>query len=167
MFHLDDLPNELFLIIFSYLTKFELLESFLKLNIRFNILLSNYIHHLYFSSILTKNQLDKYSQSYFPFINNYIYSLTFDNYQIGNDFLEKTKFIQLENLSRIKLIDNGIDLQEDLLQRFKPDTLNLVITSLNQENKRWKFLSTSVKRLQIELETGENAKKYLRSDFSF
>jgi len=167
MFHLEDLPNELFLIIFSYLTKFELLESFLKLNIRFNILLSNYIHHLYFSSILSKNQLDKYSQNYFPFINNYIYSLTFDNYQIGNDFLEKTKFIQLENLSRIKLIDNGIDLQEDLLQRFKPDTLNLVITSLNQENKRWKFLSTSVKRLQIELETGENAKKYLRSDFSF
>jgi hypothetical protein len=42
-----------------------------------------------------------------------------------------------------------------------------VITSLNQENKRWKFLSTSVKRLQIELETGENAKKYLRSAFSF
>jgi len=167
MFHLEDLPNELILIIFSYLTKFELLESFLKLNIRFNILLSNYIHHLYFSSILTKNQLDKYSQNYFPFINNYIYSLTFDNYQIGNDFLEKTKFIQLENLSRIKLIDNGIDLQEDLLQRFKPDTLNLVITSLNQENKRWKLLSTSVKRLQIELETGENAKKYLRSTFSF
>jgi hypothetical protein len=167
MFHLEDLPNELFLIIFSYLTKFELLESFLKLNIRLNILLSNSIHHLYFSSILTKNQLDTYSQNYFPFINNYIYSLTFDNYQIGNDFLEKTKFIQLENLSRIKLIDNGIDLQEDLLQRFKPDTLNLVITSLNQENKRWKFLSTSVKRLQIELETGENAKKYLRFGFSF
>jgi hypothetical protein len=93
--------------------------------------------------------------------------LTFDNYQIGNDFLEKTKFVQLENLSRIKLIDDGIDLQEDLLKRFKPDILNIVITSLNQDNKPWKFLSTSVKRLQIELETGENAKKYLRFGFSF
>ena len=167
MFHLEDLPNELFLIIFSYLTKFELLESFLKLNLRFTILLSKHIHHINLSSTLTRSQLDKYSKNDFPHINNYIYSFTFDNYQIGKDFLEKTKLIQSENLYQIKLIDNGIDLEEDLLERFKPDILNIVITSLNHENKRWKFLSTSVKRLQIELETGENAKKYFKFSVSF
>ena len=89
MFHFEDLPNELVLIIFSYLTKFELLESFLKLNQRFNILLLKYIHHINLSSILTKIQLDKYLNNYLPLINNHIYSFTFDNYQIGNIFLKK------------------------------------------------------------------------------
>ncbi|CAF0844300.1 unnamed protein product [Adineta steineri] len=165
MIYLEDLPNELILSLFSYLTKFELLKSFLKLNIRFNILLSNYIHHINLSSILTKNQIDKYSKNYFPYINNDIYSLTFDNYEIGKYFLEKIKFIQLENLYKIKLIDNGIDLQDGLFEIFKPNILNLVITSLSQEKKRWKFSSTSIKQLQIELQTGDIAKNFLTNQF--
>jgi hypothetical protein len=161
MFYLEELPNEIFLIIYSYLTKFELLESFLTLNQRLNDLLSKYVNHINLSSILTNNQLNRFSKNYFPHINSYISSLTIDNYYIGNDFLEKTKFIQLDNLYRVKLVDNGIDLQHDLLQRFKPEILNIVITSLNQESKHWKFVSTSLKRLEIDLEIGEYAKKYV------
>ena len=72
-------------------------------------------------------------------------------------FFEQTKF---ENLYRIKLIDNGINLQDDFLQRFQPDILNIVMTSLNHDDKQYGFLSKSLKRLEIELFIGENAKKY-------
>jgi hypothetical protein len=167
MFYFDELPNELILMIFSYLTKFELLESFLKLNTRFNCLLSKYIHHINLSSIFTKNEINKFSKDYFSYIKNEIYSLTIDNYQIGKDFLQTTKSIQLENLFRIKLIDHGIDLQQELLKRFNPEVLTVVITSLNQENKQWELASTSVKRLEIEFETGEIAKKYFTNSLCF
>lgn len=153
MFCLEDLPNELFLIIFSYLKKYELIKSFYELNKRLNSILFKFVYHINLSSIITKDQLEKYLNIY-----SFIYSLTIDNYQIGNYFFEKIKFIQLENLYRIKLIDNGIH----LLERIKPDVLNIVITSLNHENK---FLLTSLKRLEIEFQIGEYAKKYFLSFF--
>jgi hypothetical protein len=153
MFCLEDLPNELFLIIFSYLKKYELIKSFYELNKRLNSILFKFVYHINLSSIITKDQLEKYLNIY-----SFIYSLTIDNYQIGNYFFEKIKFIQLENLYRIKLIDNGIH----LLERIKPDVLNIVITSLNYENK---FLLTSLKRLEIEFQIGEYAKKYFLSFF--
>jgi len=152
MFCLEDLPNELFLIIFSYLKKYQLIQSFFQLNKRLNSILFKFVYHINLSSIITKDQLDKYLNIY-----SFIHSLTIDNYHIGNYFLDKIKFIQLQNLYRIKLIDNGINLQENLLKIFKPDVLTIVITSLNQEKK---FLLTSVKRLEIEFQIGEYAKKY-------
>ncbi len=59
MFYLEELPNEIILIIYSYLSKFDLLESFLKLNQRLNNLLSRYLNHINLSSILPNNQIEK------------------------------------------------------------------------------------------------------------
>ncbi|CAF1004696.1 unnamed protein product [Adineta ricciae] len=114
-----------------------------------------------FSSVLSKQQIDKYAQKFLPFIRNSIYSFTFDDYHIGRTFFDQTRSIRLENLSQIKLIDHGIDLQDDFLGQFRPETLNLVITSFNQTCKPCKLLSTSIKRLHIEFETGDDAKHYL------
>lgn len=162
MHYFDELPNELFLIIFSYLEKSQLIESFFQLNKRLNNLLLKYIYHINLSSILTKNQFNQFLKIY-----SFIYSLNIENYQIGNDFIQKFKFIPLENLYRIKLLDYGIDLYEEILQRFKPEILNIVITSLNQDNKSYQFFSTSLKQLEIEFQIGEYAKKYFHINFLF
>lgn len=154
MFCLEDLPNELFLLIFSYLKKFELIESFLQLNNRLNNLLLKYISHINLSTIFRKNEIN-----HFLNINSFISSITIDNYQIGNYFIDK---INLENLYRIKFIDNGIDLQEKFFEKFQPEILNIVITSSNSNDKQCKFISKSLKRLEIEFQSGEYAKRYFK-----
>ncbi|UJR35048.1 hypothetical protein I4U23_027824 [Adineta vaga] len=49
----------------------------------------------------------------------------------------------------------------------QPEILNLVITSFNQTCKPCKLLSTSIKQLHIEFETGEDAKHYFENHLEF
>lgn len=156
---LEDLPNELLLIVFTYLSKLHLFQAFLRINGRLNDLLSKYAHHINLSSVFSQLEIEQYCHNVLPQLKDTVYSLTLDSGHIGRSLLETAKCIPLHNLSRIKLIGRGLDLQEDLLRVLRPDVLHLVITSFNETSKLCPLASTSVQRLKIEFETGEDARQ--------
>lgn len=146
MFGFDDLPNELYLILFSYLKKDQLIESFYQLNQRIDRILLNYFSKIFLTTKLTRKQLQQYQQ-----IDSLINYLVIDNYQIGKEFL--CKDIPLKNLSEIKLIDSAIDFSEKL----QPEIINIVCTNFNENNQKIHFQS---KQIQFEFISSEYAKKY-------
>lgn len=99
----DNLPNELYLCIFDYLNKIDLIYSFLNLNRRLNILLT---HSYHFTSKYI--DLTKLNPNVFQFyclqkqINNEIYSIKLNDHQLkhllfsSNNQL-KQLYLSLEN----------------------------------------------------------------------
>ena len=164
MFDLEDLPNELLLMIFSYISQLELSQSFLQLNQRFTNLLIPYFRHWNLSSKFEQKKLNRLFINYFPLLNNFVSSLTIDNEHIGREFLEKTKSIPFENFSYLQLIDNAIELTEDFIEKFSPECLKLVQTPFYQENKRDYFLPKSIKDLSLHFHIEYDTEKYRSFD---
>lgn len=153
MYHLEDLPNEVLLIILSYFNKFELSQSFIDLNQRFTHLVTKYLHHIHFSSKYRREDLIQLLVDKIPVIQQFIYSLSIDNQTVGKYFLENSKTIQLENLFSLQLVDQGIDLLDDFSSIYQPEVLTLIQTPFYQQTKRYSITSTSLKYLQIDVQT--------------
>ena len=158
MFDFDELPNELYLIIFSYFKKYQLIQSFYQLNRRINYLIIKYFLHINLSTKFPNKQFKEYLN-----IQSFISSLTIESNQIEKSFLNQ---IQLDSLNQIKLIDSAIDLQEYILDKFQPETLHLVFTSLNELNRNSQINFQSLKKLELEFYIGEYAKNYLLNEIN-
>lgn len=148
---MEGLPNELCLLVFSYLNKWQLIESFYRLNQRFDRLLFKYLSHVYISSNIRRKDLD-----YLAKISSWIESVTIENQQIGREFLKKC---HLENVHRIKLIDHGTEFYQEILSKYQPERFHLVITSFDQQTKPYRIDSNSLKEVQMEFYLPEYAKK--------
>ena len=156
----DDLPNELILIILSHLTKFQLFQSFSNLNRRLNDLVGNFVQHLSLSSSVSRTQFDALFDNHLRSIQSLLCSLSIENDTVGNYLLEKTQFIPLHNLSRLKLIDRALDLHEHLFKSIEPDRLDIVVTPFYPNDPSTPLSFASSKPLQIHLDIGDNAKDF-------
>ena len=153
MFGFDDLPNELYLIVFCYLTKDELIESFYQLNQRINSILLKYFSRIFLQTKLTRKQIEQYQQ-----IDAFIQNLTIENYQIGKEFIcEK---ISLKNLSRIQFIDSALELYENVIERIQPEIIAFVSTCFCQNQRKFDFQSKSIQKFQFEFLSNDFATKY-------
>lgn len=148
---MEGLPNELYLLVFSYLNKWQLIESFYQLNQRFNRLLFKYLSHVYLSSNVQRKHLE-----YFTKISSWIQSITIENKQIGREFLQQC---QLNNLQRIKLIDHGMEFYQEILSKYHPGKFHLVVTSFDQQKKSYRIQSEGLEEFQMEFYLPEYAKK--------
>ncbi|CAF1143122.1 unnamed protein product [Didymodactylos carnosus] len=86
MGRLEELPNELLLVIFSYLSSIEIIYSFVNLNNRYSQILSLYSIDLDLSSINIEN-LNYYCQKIIPAVGAYVHSLTLNN-KLSEKYLE-------------------------------------------------------------------------------
>ena len=149
---MEDLPNELCLMIFSYLTKCQLIETFTRLNQRFDRLLGRYLSHVYLSANFTRNDFKSFEQ-----IQSWIRSVTIENERIGREFLRR---YQLNNLQRIKFIDQiGNNFNEEISNKYQPEIFHFVFTSFQQQNSPFRIQCNSLKEVQLDFYQSEYAKK--------
>lgn len=152
MFLFEDLPNELILIIFSFLQPSDLFEKFLRLNSRLKNLLVEHFRHVELLKSFDQENFRKFVDEFLPLTNDFVRSLTIDHQIIGNEFLHRTKSIRFDCLENLRLIDDAIDLSDEFLRRFPLEFLRLSSTSFYERTKSISLQSKSIKRIQIDLQ---------------
>jgi hypothetical protein len=116
---LEQLPNELFMEMFAYLTDVDVVYSFSQLNTRFQSLIRNYCHIFDFKSI-TKSKIDFIIQQHNP---KYWQSL-----RLSND--DETPG-QIETFSRLYPLDqHPFQLKSISLINVQPDKSNVIFSQI-------------------------------------
>ncbi|CAF1449574.1 unnamed protein product [Didymodactylos carnosus] len=140
--NIEQLPNEILLEIDRYLSPYDVLTSFLNLNSRFNLTISDYKYNLDLSQDISLEKFSHLCTNILPLINNSIYKLTLnDGYSPYQMFIFNTKqydysFPNLVCLTLKGFNDSGIDLLINML--IKSINLKiLIITYTNQDQGPW------------------------------
>ncbi len=106
---LEELPNELFLLIFSYLKSDMVIQTFLDLNQRFQSLILQYSRHLVLSADIDPNWIKKRMLS----IENNIQTITLNIKLIRSVFFGKYSYPNLHSITLYSSIDWQVELDTE------------------------------------------------------
>ena len=148
----DDLPNELYYLIFEYLNPIDILYSFSNQNARLNRLITNYLKHSFFHvdlKHLNREVFEYYLETNILFEDIQSLSLTGEQFQLLSNKMNEDKIRCLElNLNRNLLISTPQWKYFQNLEKLKISSFSIV----------WNRCSTTFWKLQhVEINLKSNS----------